>query len=86
MPRRCRREVDSVVLPYLNRARLSYAARAFFTSGERRQQGAEPHWAEPCPHLPHLLGSIIQGPCCQLGVSLLEPDEPAVPACGRQPS
>ena len=32
-PPLCRREVDSVVLPYLNRARLSYAARAFLTSG-----------------------------------------------------
>ena len=29
----CRREVDAVVLPYLNRARLSYAARAFCSTG-----------------------------------------------------
>lgn len=29
----CRREVDSVVLPYLNRARLSYTARAFLSTG-----------------------------------------------------
>jgi hypothetical protein len=28
-----RREVDSVVLPYLNRARLSYVARAFWNTG-----------------------------------------------------
>lgn len=28
-----RREVDSVVLPYLNRARLSYAARRFCDTG-----------------------------------------------------
>jgi hypothetical protein len=29
----CRREVDAVVLPYLNRARLSYAAHAFCSTG-----------------------------------------------------
>lgn len=29
----CRREVDSVVLPYLNRARLSYTARSFLSTG-----------------------------------------------------
>ncbi len=33
-PSVCRREVDSVVLPYLNRARLSYAARAFLSTGK----------------------------------------------------
>ena len=34
-----RREVDSVVLPYLNRARLSYACRGFLESGGRAGGG-----------------------------------------------
>lgn len=49
----CRREVDSVVLPYLNRARLSYAARAFLSTGAESPLAAclsvACAWVTACP-------------------------------------
>lgn len=35
----CRVEVDTVILPYLNRARLSYVARSFCQTGGWAQRG-----------------------------------------------
>ena len=35
-----RKEVDSVELPYMNRARLAYAARQYLTGGQVGGRGA----------------------------------------------
>lgn len=56
-----RKEVDSVVLPYLNRARLSYASRKFFDDGMVPEL-AETNAGEPlAPWMDPVGGRVILG-------------------------
>ncbi|EFN54059.1 hypothetical protein CHLNCDRAFT_8919, partial [Chlorella variabilis] len=63
-----RREVDSVVLPYLNRARLSYTTRAFYSTG-RVPETLEGNYREPLmpwsdPHNGRVvLGATVEEAC-----------------------
>jgi hypothetical protein len=67
-----RREVDSVVLPYLNRARLSYAARSFLSTGEMpglvEGNAREPLMPWSDPHNGRVvLGATVEEACAGPG-------------------
>lgn len=63
-----RKEVDSVELPYFNRARLSYATNKFFTTGQsptiEEGNAREPllPWSDPC-YSRVVLGASVQEAC-----------------------